>query len=216
MGDALQCLPILSAYYKKTGEKPKFALAQFPYSKQSEELIMMQDCVDSVIHVDYTPEHFGLGGQPYHFDLRQYVDTFEPFINLGFRGFPNKYYGTFIAEEYCLGYDMDFVLNVGEKRNKYRGKTVVLDKFENNILANNRIKGEYLPKNNSLLKNLQFAMGAANVRCFSTASALLLLMAGKNIVVYGENKVLNVGSLERIHMDLVYSKLPGKATWINL
>jgi hypothetical protein len=41
-------------------------------------------------------------------------------------------------------------------------------------------------------------------------------MTGKNIVVYGENKILNVGSLERIHMDLVYSKLPGKATWVNL
>ena len=79
-------------------------------------------------------------------------------------------------------------MNIGEKRNKYRGKVVVMDKYEGNKLRNKGIKGEYLPPKNTLLKNLQLAMGASTVKTFSTASALLLLMAGKNIIVYGERK----------------------------
>jgi hypothetical protein len=216
MGDMFQCLPILSSWYKKTGETPTLALAKFPFSKESEELLLMQDCIKEVLFLDYTPDHFGLGGQPYKFDLKQYIQTTDEYINLGFRSFPDKYYGDFISEEYSLDYDYDFVLNIGTKRNKYRGKTVVMDKYENDILKNNGIKGEYLPKTNSLLKNLQLAMGASNVKAFSTASALLLLLAGKNITVYGENKLLNVGSLKDIHINLVYSKLKGKVTWINL
>lgn len=216
MGDMFQCLPILSWWYKTYGEKPIYALGMFPYAKQSEELLRMQECIGDVIYVDYKPQHLGLGGQPYKFDLKQYLNTNDNYYNLGFRCFPNKYYGDFIAEEYNLGYDYDFKLNVGDKRNKYRGKTVVMDKYETNILKNKGIKGEYLPQNNSLLKNLQLAMGASNVKSFSTASALLLLLAGKNIIVYGENKQISLGSLEDIHMNLVYSKLPGKATWINI
>lgn len=216
MGDMFQCLPILSWWYKTYGEKPTYALGMFPYAKQSEELLRMQECIGDVIYLDYKPQHLGLGGQPYKFDLKQYLNTDQEYINLGFRKFPDKYYGEFIAEEYNLGYDYDFKLNIGDKRNKYRGKTVVMDKYETNILKNKGIKGEYLPQNNSLLKNLQLAMGASNVKSFSTASALLLLLAGKNIIVYGENKQISLGSLEDIHMNLVYSKLPGKATWINI
>lgn len=211
MGDMFQCLPILSWWYKTYGEKPKYALGMFPYAKQSEELLRMQECIGDVIYLDYKPQHLGLGGQPYKFDIKQYLDTNEDYINLGFRKFPDKYYGDFIAEEYNLGYDYEFKLNVGDKRNRYRNKTVVMDKYENNILKKKGIKGEYLPQSNSLIKNLQLGMGASNVKAFSTASALLLLMAGKNIIVYGENP-----GLEKIHMELVYSKLPGKATWINL
>jgi hypothetical protein len=210
LGDAVQCLPILSAYYKKTGEKPKYALAKFPFSKGVEELLRMQECIGDVIHLEYEPEHFGLGGQPYKFDLRQYYDTFEPYFNLGFRAFPDKYYGDFIAEEYCIGYDYDFRLNIGEKKNKFRGKTVILDKFEGEPMRNSGLKGEYLPAKNSLVKNLQQAVGAGSVKAFSTATALMLLLAGKNIVVYGETH------LKDIHMNLVYAKLPGKATWVNI
>ncbi len=211
MGDMFQCLPILSWWYKTKGEKAKLVLADFPYSKQSLELLQLQDCISEIIFIDYKPEHFGLGGQPYKFNLNNFLNTNEEYINLGFRLFPNKYYGDFIAEEYNLGYDYEFILNIGEKRNKYCGKTVIMDKYETNILKNKGIKGEYLPATNSLLKNLQLAMGASVVKTFSTASALLLLLAGKNIIVYGMNEYL-----EKIHMNLVYSKLPGKATWINL
>lgn len=206
-GDVIQCLPILSAYYKKTKVKPILMLAKFPFAQQATELLEMQECVAWVEHIPYQPEHFGLGGQPYKFHL---TNVNEQVIHLGFRSFPDKFFGQFIADEYNLEYDYDFILNVGEKRNKYRGKTVIIDRFEDNVLANNKIKGEYLPQSNSLVKNLQLAMGAGTIKTYNTAPAILLTMAGKNIVVYGPKH------LKDINMNLVYNHIGGKVTWISL
>lgn len=213
LGDVFQCLQIISWWCKENNSPAKLALTRFPYSKECEELLLMQGCISEVIHLPFeAPATFN----NHLIDMKS-LGYNEDYINLGFSTLPKIYYCDHIANELGLGVDYDFKLNIGEKRNKYRGKTAIIDKYENNILRNSGIKGEYLPSNNSLLKNLQLAMGASTVKTFSTASAMLLLLAGKNLVVYGENRMTNDGrTFKDLHIECVYSKLPGKATWVTL
>lgn len=222
MGDLFQTLPILSAWYKKTGEKADLCLATFPYRRECEELLKMQECIGEVYYVDYAPEMMKpdniVDWSLYRFNPYEHglvTETVQPFINIGFRHFPNKNYTEFLAEDHGLDIDWDFKLNIGEKRNKYRGKVVVIDKFATNILRNKGIKGEYLPESGSIVKNLQLAAGASAVKTTATGSAVLLLMSGINCIIYAKDHDFGI-DMKSLHMGLIYNKTPGKATWIGI
>ena len=217
MGDLFQCLPIFSAYYAKTGEKVNLALAQFPYRKEMEPLLKMQECIGEIYYTDYSPKMMISNNEvlwdlykfnPYDYGL--VTESVQPFINIGFRHFPDKNYTQFLAEEHGLDIDWGFKLNIGEKSNKYRGKTVVCDKYAGNPMRNAKVPGEYLLERTPLIKNLQYAAGASCIRTYATGSAILLLLAGKSCIVYGDK------DLGYLHMNLVYDKLPGKAIWKNI
>lgn len=225
MGDLFQCLPIMSAWYKKHNDKVKLVLGNFPYNKECKPLLEMQECIDEVIYANYLPNMMakdGIDWGLFKFNPHDYIEGFidgpSKYINLGFKHFPNKNYTEFMAEDDNLDIDWDFKLDIGEKSNKFRGKCIVIDKYADNILRNHGIKGEYLQEKTSMIKNLQYAAGASAVKTTTTGSAVLLLMAGINCVIYGKEKPYGEYSIDMkaLHMNLIYNKTPGKATWISI
>ena len=180
LGDMFLCLPVLSWYYKTHTEKVTFALAtHFPYSRDAEELLRMQECIEDVIYFDYVPKNYDMGAQPYHINSSTFDD--EETISLGFQCFPNKYLPAFYAEEYGLGVDYDFVLNYGEPDLTYRDDVVKVDKWENPKL--NHVDAIPLTEG-SMLKNVQYAAGAKQCKTFTTGFSIMATLAKIPITLY--------------------------------
>ena len=193
------CLPILSAWYRKTGEKPALALANFDYADESIELLKKQDCIREIIRFDHTPRDH-IGGWPYKGPELHFQPS-EPFFNLGFRGVPDKPLLDFVAEEHQLEIDENFVLIFGEPLSTYAGQTVIIDKYEKQFLFQKiGSEGVYLSKNNSISHNLALAAGAQKVITWTTGAAMLLLSAGIPCTIYGENR------LREYHLTKVYNR----------
>lgn len=196
-GDMIMCLPILSAYYKKTGIKPTLALADFKYARQSEELLKMQDCIGEILQIQYQPGECW-GGYPYHIDLK--LNEPDTVVNLGFRGYPDKPLLEFVAEEHGLEIDYGFKLKTYIPMYKYNDKDIVIDRYEDWILLQNRIPGAYLDPKETLVTNLSFAAGAKSAATYATGAAMCLLMAGIPCKVYVLEKDYEY------HKDLVYNR----------
>jgi hypothetical protein len=133
MGDFVQTWPIASWYYKQTGEKITFVLADVPCFKSIDELLLKQPFTKNLIKIPFHVEHWNMGGQPYKFNPADYGIQGE-YINLGFRDYPQGSWTPFyVAAEYNLGVDMDYVIHVeGEEAST------------NNIVVN-RFEGDYTP-----------------------------------------------------------------------
>jgi hypothetical protein len=133
MGDFVQTWPIASWYYKQTGEKITFVLADVPCFKNIDELLLNQPFTKNLIKIPFPVKHWGMGGQPYKFNPAEYGIVGE-YINLGFRDWPReKWIPYFVAAEYNLGVDLDYVIYVeGEESST------------NNIVVN-RFEGDYIP-----------------------------------------------------------------------
>jgi len=114
MGDFLYCLPIASHLAKTRGVKIHFVLPEcFPPFRYITPLIEMQPFTEKVTLVNHQCNWSGHAGQPYKFNPATHGIP-GPFYNLGFRGYPNKFVTDYVAEEYGLGVDNDFTLNLGE------------------------------------------------------------------------------------------------------
>jgi hypothetical protein len=115
-GDFGLCLPICSWLHKTYKEKIIFVLPRFfPFIKSLESLIKLQPFTEDILYCDHYVRNYDCGGQPYKFDPKVYFPDLEftRYYNFGFRGIPDKYVPYFYAEEYGLGVDEDFVLNLG-------------------------------------------------------------------------------------------------------
>ena len=114
-GDFGQCLPVCSWLYKTYNEKIIFIFPKgFPFIQQLESLIRLQPFTEDVIYCDFRIANFDMGGQPYKFNPHDYVENLNVsrYYNFGFRISPDKYVPEFYAEEYGLGVDEDFILNL--------------------------------------------------------------------------------------------------------
>ena len=134
-GDFGQCLPVCSWLYKTYNEKIIFILPEgFPFIKQLESLIRLQPFTENVIYCDFNIANFDIGGQPYKFNPHDYVKdlNISRYYNFGFRSVPDKYVSEFYAEEYGLGVDEGFILNL-DLQFKYNSNklmcTEVMHKF---------------------------------------------------------------------------------------
>jgi hypothetical protein len=116
IGDFGLCLPICSWLYKTYNEKIIFVLpVGFPFMEQAESLIRLQPFTEDIIYCDFHVYHYDVGGQPYKFNPHDYIPNLNisRYYNFGFRDRPDKDITEFYAEEYGLGIDKDYVLNLG-------------------------------------------------------------------------------------------------------
>lgn len=109
-GDFLYSLPIGSWLHKTTGEKIHWVLPEmFGPFRYITKLLEYQDITGQVSLVPYKVENYGCGGQPYKFDPAKFGIEGK-YYNLGLRHYPNCFITEFMAQEYRLGWDKDFVL----------------------------------------------------------------------------------------------------------
>jgi hypothetical protein len=188
LGDMFLCLPVLSWHYKTFNQKVTFALStHFPYSRDAQELLEMQECIEKVIYFDYTPEIHEyresdkVMGQ-YHILSSALNEFNDEVISLGFHGWPDKYIPEFYAEEYGLGVDYDFKLNYGTPNYWYHDHIVKIDKFEKPQLLD--VDGINLACDNSIIMNLQLAAGAKEVITFTTGFSIMATLARIPIILY--------------------------------
>lgn len=137
IGDFGQCLPICSWLYKTYGEKIIFIIPSgFPFFKSVESLIKIQPFTEDIIYCDFEIKHFDLGGQPYKFNPHDYIKNLKitQFYNFGFRKAPDKFVTEFYAEEYNLGIDENFVLNLN----------LEFKSTSNNLMCS-EVMGEFFP-----------------------------------------------------------------------
>lgn len=117
MGDFVQTWPIASWYYKQTGKKITFVLADVPCFKDIDQLLLKQPFTERLIKVPHVVEHFGRGGQPYKFNPSDFGVHGE-YINLGFRGWPEpevnprNWAPYYVADEYGFDVDLDYVIEI--------------------------------------------------------------------------------------------------------
>jgi len=182
-GDMLMCLPILSAYYKRTGDKPALALAQFPYVDTAIELLLLQECVGIIYRTPHRPRDMW-GGWPYKPEQGYTVDIGDEVVYLGFRGHPDKPFIDFVAEEHGLEIDRDFRLNYGAADSQYAGKHVCIERYDAPILGPAGVEGEYIPRDVTILLALQLAAGAGSVSTYATGSAMALCLSGIKCRIY--------------------------------
>ncbi len=122
LGDFVYTWPIAAKLHRDTGRQIHWVLPEtFGPFRFIRELLELQSFTAGVTLVPHRIQHFGHGGQPYKFDPRPLLDrdlarlgglTGE-YLNFGFRGPPDKFICDFIGEEHGLGWDPDWVLNLG-------------------------------------------------------------------------------------------------------
>lgn len=137
IGDLGQCLPICSWLYKNYNEKIVFIFPEgFPFIKSVESLLRLQPFTHDIIYCDFNIVHFDMGGQPYKFNPHDYIENLNitKYYNFGFRYSPDKFVPEFYAEEYGLGVDYEFILNLD------------LDfKYTNNKIKCSEVMGDFFP-----------------------------------------------------------------------
>lgn len=114
-GDFGLCFPVCSWLHKTYNEKIIFVLPRFAFATQLESLIRLQPFTEDVIYCDFNVLHYDMGGQPYKFNPHDYVKNLNisRYYNFGFKAVPDKYVPEYYAEEYGLGVDNDYVLELG-------------------------------------------------------------------------------------------------------
>jgi hypothetical protein len=122
LGDFMYALPVAAWHYRKHGRKIHWVLPRcFPPFRQIESLLMLQEFSAAVTLVDFPVRDYGCGGQPYRFDPARYGVEGD-YVNLGCRGFNDKFITAYMAEEYDFGWDPDWVLNLGNSKEFPRGE----------------------------------------------------------------------------------------------
>ncbi len=115
LGDFVYTWPVAAWLHRKTGRKIHWVLPRgFTPFRRVESLLLRQAFSHQVTLVDFPVRSYGCGGQPYRFNPADYGVSGE-YLNLGFRWWPNKFVTAFQAEEHGLGWDEDWVLDVGRE-----------------------------------------------------------------------------------------------------
>jgi hypothetical protein len=115
LGDLIASLPVASWLYKTRGKKIHFVLARsFHPFTQLKSLLMLQEMTAEVTLAEFPVKDWECGGTPYQFDPKRYYVPAKEYYNLGFRRHPRRFVPEYVAEEYGLGYDPEFRLELGE------------------------------------------------------------------------------------------------------
>ena len=118
LGDLIYAWPIAAWVQRTTGRKIHWVLPRrFVPFQRVESLLLRQKFSERVTLVDFPVRCQGCGGQPYHFNPADYGVAGD-YLNLGFRWWPNKFVTAFQAQEHGLGWDADWVLDVGVQEGK--------------------------------------------------------------------------------------------------
>ena len=175
IGDFALCLPICSWLYKTRNEKIIFILPKsFPFMQECESLIRLQPFTEDILYCDHLIYHYDIGGQPYKFNPYDFFPNLNisEYYNIGFRSLPDKYVTEFYAEEYGLGIDYDFVLNLDLQFN-----------YRNTDIMCSEVLSEYFPNYNppdfskDFLTNLQKLAYARERHLHFSSLAVFLSLA---------------------------------------
>ena len=172
LGDCLQTLPIISRWCMDHERSASIALANFAGSDQAAELIALQPFVDKVYKTNYVPGE-NWGGYPYNMALP--LD--EEQIHLGFRYWPDKSFLRYVAEEHGLSFNKDFKLNYGKPL--HMADVVVWDRFIDKPIERSGLfnKAFYIDEHVDLIKATQILAGAKQAVVFTSAPAIVALLA---------------------------------------
>ncbi len=110
MGDLLCTLPVVSSYYKLTGDKPLFLTVE--YCEPLVELLNLQECIDRAITVPHPIEDFSQGGQPWKIEPELYGYQCDTLYSLGFESWPYPTVSDYVSRRTGLAIDTEFVLHV--------------------------------------------------------------------------------------------------------
>lgn len=184
LGDFMLCFPVASWLYKRYNKKIHWVITKnFPGAEQCDTLIMNQEMTGKLTYIDYDVNFSQYGGQPYKFDPNLFGVNCEKYYNFGYRGPPDKYACEFMAEEYNIGYDEDFCLNLGDD----------LPKTDKILCARNNIKdmipqSEMIDLNLKVLDNLRILKSAKVAYCWKDAAGVALSLAKVPFVLFRPNK----------------------------
>lgn len=113
LGDLIYAWPIAAWLHRTTGRKIHWVLPRrFVPFQRVESLLLRQTFSERLTLVDFPVRCQGCGGQPYHFNPADYGVAGD-YLNLGFRWWPNEFVTPFQAQEHGLGWDPDWVLDIG-------------------------------------------------------------------------------------------------------
>ena len=195
LGDFFYCLPVASWIYKQANEKIHFVLPRcFVPFRKIESLLMLQEMTERVSLVDFNVQHYKRGGQPYRLIPACYGIKGE-YVNFGFRNYknrrgprwlkndlPDKFITEYYADEWGLGWDKSFVLNLGDIGNI---EAPVSTEALNIPAATNAGFVEKIDlENKNILQNLQRMARAERAHCHFSAVAAALYFARVAFTLY--------------------------------
>jgi hypothetical protein len=196
LGDFFITLPVYSAWYKKYGQPVKIVVPEnFPFAHVAREFVLPFEFIESFETCSFNVWHFDCGGIPYIWNPNDHGVNCENWINLGFRGLPDKYSADFCAEEHGIESDYNFYIDVQfnpELHEKYKNYIGFADasahRDDHGILEQIMIKSEVLyhkfDLNLPLIENLKIAKHCKYNVCAGSAMAILLNFAKIPFSVY--------------------------------
>ncbi|MCC6476174.1 hypothetical protein IT157_03890 [bacterium] len=115
LGDFIASLPVASWLYKTRGKRIHFVLASSfePFTK-IESLLLLQEMTGEVTLADFPIADWEKGGRPYEHNPNRFGVRVGEYYNFGFRHAPRRFVPEYVAEEWGLGVDSEFKLNLGE------------------------------------------------------------------------------------------------------
>lgn len=186
MGDFLLTLPVASQLYKLTGEKVHYVLTdRFNPYKSLESLLLYQPFIEKVSYVNvgtdafvdwqFSPEEFGIVGE---------------YRNIGFPTYPHCYLPEYFGELVGCGYDVDFLLAAPEPNYLYKDVDVHVKpspyRDDSTIFQNYLDPSSVeLNLNDSVLLNIQYALGAKSVTIPMGGFSVVMELIKKRSTILG-------------------------------
>lgn len=180
LGDFLYCLPIAAWLHRVKGWRIHWVLPNtfHPFNYLT-PLLMAQPFTSRVTMVPYVIDNFMCGGQPYRFDPAQF-GVEGMYVNLGFRGYPDRYVSQYYADEYGWDYEREYRINLGEP----------LPKTDEILRSSERHLGAWAPqatemgKSEDLLALARRMQAAHQVHTWFCGLAILCYMSGIPVIVH--------------------------------
>ena len=193
LGDFVYAWPIAAWLYRQTGRKIHWVLPRgFTPFRRVESLLLLQEFSERLTLVDFPVRCFGCGGQPYRFNPADYGVPGEN-LNLGFRWWANKFVTAYQAEEHGLGWDADWVLDLGLGSSK--GRAPIQEPGpESEVEAMVATEQPAIPAapsarldlNQDILFNARRMAAARERHCFYSGMAAILYFARLPFILYRE------------------------------
>jgi hypothetical protein len=193
LGDFVYAWPIAAWLHRQTGRKIHWVLPQeFTPFRRVESLLLRQAFSERVTLVDFPVRSHACGGQPYRFNPAHYGIAGE-YLNLGFRWWPNKFVTPYQAEEHGLGWEEDWVLDMGLGEANTTGKapSPALGAQSEAMVATEQPCIPATPEarldlKQDVLANVQRMAAARERHCFFSGLAAILYFARVPFVLYRE------------------------------
>ncbi len=186
MGDFLLTFPAAYQLYKTTGEKIHYVLTdRFQPYKSLESLVLYQEFVSSVSYVDIGTDAF----KDWKFSPSNYGIVGE-YKNIGFPTYPTKYLPEYFGELLGCGFDPNFTLKTPDPLDRYKDRDVHVKPSP--YRADAGIFHRYinpnsveLSINDSVLLNIQYALGAKSVTIPQGGFSVVMELVRKKTNILG-------------------------------